>query len=130
MDKKNYKISYHYDELNRLAAVKLNGEMKKYYSYDQAGNLIGIFATAPEKVEKAAPVIDNRFATLKREYFKLNDLAQAGAISLEEFQDKVNELRFQDTAGAWWQMRTDGAWLKWDGANWTEACSGIKSALP
>lgn len=64
---------------------------------------------------------DSRFAALSGEYNRLNDMLRAGAISGEEFQEKVNGLRFQDAGGIWWQLRTDGAWLKWDGANWVEA---------
>lgn len=120
MPDKKFRISYSYDQLNRLAAVNLNGEVKKYYSYDPAGNLIGISSSAPEKNERAAPVIDDRFAALEKEYLKLNDLARAGTISEEEFQYNVNQLRFQDSGGVWWQLRSDGAWLKWDGANWAE----------
>ncbi len=133
MEKKNYKISYSYDELNRLATVTLDGGIKKHYVYDQAGNLIRISSIAPEAGEapaaKVEPPVDwekpsateTRFAVLGEEYDSLNDLAQAGAISLEEFQEKVNALRLQDAAGIWWQLRSDGAWLKCDGANWTEA---------
>lgn len=57
---------------------------------------------------------------LLEEYDKLNDLAQAGAISLAEFHEKVNGLRLQDAAGIWRQLSPEGAWLKWDGANWVE----------
>lgn len=63
---------------------------------------------------------DERFAALEKKYELLNMEAQAGSISLEEFQQEVNRLQFQDAAGTWWQLRYDGAWLKWDGAAWVE----------
>ncbi len=130
-----FKISYSYDRLNRLSTVTLNGETQKYYTYDPAGNLIAVSPTAPDKSEEpatreeriAAPgsekpaAREGRFAALEEEYDRLNGLAQAGAVSLEEFQEKVNRLRFQDGEGIWWQLRFDGIWLKWNGAAWVEA---------
>ncbi len=169
MEKKGYKITYGYDELNRLTRVALNGKVQSYYSYDPAGNLVAVSPTLPEKNkgklpdgepavgpgagDHSEPVImktdvpasvsgdpaaqvksfaasgnreepapkQTQFVVLQEEYDSLNDLAQSGAISLEEFQEKVNALRLQDAAGIWWQLRSDGAWLKCDGANWTEA---------
>ena len=151
MEKKEYKITYGYDELNRLTRVALNGKVQSYYSYDPAGNLIAISPTAPEKGEEpafrkepatvktaaedhdiAAPgegagaaVVDDRVAALMTEYDRLNDLAQAGVLSLDEFQEKVNGLRFQDAGGFWWQLRFDGVWLQWDGAAWVEQEPGV-----
>jgi len=51
----------------------------------------------------------------------LNGLVQAGSISLEQFQQEVNRLRFQDAGGTWWQLHYTGIWLKWDGTAWVEA---------
>lgn len=118
--KKKIKISYTYDRLNRLSTVALNGETGRCYAYDPAGNLIAISSrTAEDKAEPPAAV--ERFAALEEEYARLNDLAQAGSLLLEQFQEKVNQLRFQDADGTWWQLSFDGTWLKWDGAAWVEA---------
>lgn len=73
----------------------------------------------PDQGHAAPP--DRNFAALSGEYRRLSEQHRAGAISGEEFQDKVNQLRFQDSGSVWWQLSTDGAWLRWDGANWVEA---------
>ncbi len=125
--KKEFKISYIYDPLNRLSAVEFNGEAKKHYGYDEAGNLTVVSPGPPENSEAPAAVreskaaADERFAALEEQYHRLNAEAQAGAISLEQFQEKVNQLRFQDATGVWRQLRFDGIWLKWDGAGWVES---------
>lgn len=118
--KKNFKISYTYDCLNRLSTVTLNGENRKCYAYDPAGNLVAISPHAPENSKESLSK-GERFADLEEEYARLNDLAQAGSLSLEELQEEVNRLRFQDAGGTWWQLRFDGIWLKWDGTSWVEA---------
>lgn len=125
--KKEFKISYIYDPLNRLSAVEFNGEAKKHYDYDEAGNLTVISPGSPKNNEAPAAgreskiVTDEHFAALEEQYHRLNAETQSGAISPEQFQERVNELRFQDAAGVWWQLRFDGIWLKWDGAGWVEA---------
>lgn len=155
MEKKEIKLTYTYDPLNRLSSVAVNGKTKKYYDYDRAGNLIRISSDPPEKpsepaldkeTEKAGllsseePALqekpatgwetgvpsksaarDGRFAALEEKYEQLNMEAQTGAISPEQFQEKVNGLRFEDAGGTWWQLRHDGAWIKWNGAAWVEA---------
>lgn len=147
MKKKELKISYTYDPLNRLSTAAVNGETTKHYGYDGAGNLVSIsphkreipaavtgpgtssgLVAAGERVEqqesaphKEPPAMDKRFGDLEEQYHRYNSEVQAGAISLEQFAEKVNELRFQDAGGTWWQLRFDGIWLKWDGTAWVEA---------
>jgi hypothetical protein len=37
----------------------------------------------------------------------------------------LNELRFEDDSGAWWQVKEDGqSWLKWNGKTWLPAVPG------
>jgi YD repeat-containing protein len=123
--KKKIKISYTYDRLNRLSTVTRNGKAGKRYDYDPAGNLIAISSNISEKSEesvadKEPTAREERFAALEEEYNRLNDLVQAGSLSLEQFQGEVNRLRFQDAGGTWWQLSFDGIWLKWDGTAWIE----------
>ena len=124
--KKKIKISYTYDRLNRLSTVTRNGKAGKRYDYDPAGNLIAISSNISEKSEesvadKEPTAREERFAALEEEYNRLNDLVQAGSLSLEQFQGEVNRLRLQDAGGTWWQLSFDGTWLRWDGAAWVEA---------
>jgi hypothetical protein len=136
MMKKEIKITYTYDPLNRLKAVARDGETSKHYGYDPAGNLITISPELSEKnketlagkendngkeKEPASGTPEMRFAAMEEEYERLNLLAQAGSISLEQFQEGVNQLRFQDVGETWWQMNADGTWLKWDGKAWVKA---------
>lgn len=134
--KKEIRITYTYDPLNRLSAVAYGGEAGKHYGYDPAGNLITISPEMSEKKketlagkgditsrekEPTATVPEERFAAMEEEYERLNLLAQGGSISLEQFHEEVNQLRFQDAGGTWWQMYADGVWLKWDGRAWIKA---------
>ena len=141
MEKKKFKISYTYDPLNRLTAAAVEGEKERHYDYDRAGNLIAISSDPPQKGGEPAAgpeqpaggkeadrggrdeeeAADERFGALEEKYRRYSDEAQAGTISPEQFQEKINTLRFQDDGGAWWQLRSDGVWLKWDGAAWLEA---------
>ncbi len=62
----------------------------------------------------ASPAADlqARFAALKADL-------DWGAISRDGFLQQVNELRFQDASGIWWQIAEDGqGWLMWDGSQW------------
>jgi hypothetical protein len=44
---------------------------------------------------------------------------EEGKISEEVFISRVNELRYQDYNGDWWQIRAeDGAWMQWNGSAW------------
>lgn len=106
-------ISYKYDELNRLFAAIYGDGKAVYYSYDAAGNLISVL-----------PELEDSFTGMEKEYKTLKGRLGAGSLTAEEFQEAVNALRLQDSGGAWWQLRYDGAWLKWEGAAWVEAAPG------
>ncbi len=113
MKAKNVAVAYKYDHLNRLSAAIYNGDKIVCYSYDEAGNLTSV---APEQ--------ENPFTAMAKEYQKLKDRLGKGSLTLEEFQEAVNTLRLQDSGGAWWQVGSDGSWLKWEGAGWVEAVPG------
>ena len=61
------------------------------------------------------------FEDLETRYRELRARWEAGALTESEFLDAVDQLRLQDAAGVWWQIRADGAWLRWDGEQWVEA---------
>ena len=49
----------------------------------------------------------------------LRSQLSGGLISPQDFRNRVNELRFSDANGVWWQIREqDGGWLRWTGAAW------------
>jgi hypothetical protein len=56
-------------------------------------------------------VYKKRFASLKADF-------EAGKLSAESFRSALEELRFEDADGTWWQIAEDGRWLKWDGSQW------------
>lgn len=52
-------------------------------------------------------------------YAPLRQQWEAGALTAEQFQTAVAQLRVTDAAGAVWQMDAmTGQWLCWDGAQW------------
>lgn len=66
-----------------------------------------------------------------RRYAELHAERQAGRLGEADFIAAVADLRFEDAAGAWWQIdATDGGWLLWDGAAWTKASPPLESATP
>lgn len=55
----------------------------------------------------------------------------AGAISPEQFQQAIAQLRVTDEAGVIWQMdAATGAWLRWDGQQWVAAQAMAEAAPP
>lgn len=55
----------------------------------------------------------------------------AGAISPEQFQQAIAQLRVTDEAGVIWQMdAATGAWLRWDGQQWVAAQAMTEAAPP
>jgi hypothetical protein len=55
----------------------------------------------------------------------------AKKITLDEFNRRVAELKYQDNAGTWWAVSPqDGSWLKWDGAAWVPAVIRTAPAAP
>jgi hypothetical protein len=79
-------------------------------------------AAAVEQTSSALPepfrLAQSRLAALK------ND-RDSGALSSADFLQTLNELRFEDDSGAWWQVKEDGqSWLKWNGKTWLPAVPG------
>jgi len=43
----------------------------------------------------------------------------SGTITQEQFVNRVNDLRYQDYNGDWWQIGADdGGWMRWTGSSW------------
>lgn len=60
------------------------------------------------------------FQTAEQRYYDLKQFHSRGQLTQDQFINAVNELRVQAADNSWWQMRwQDGAWLRWDGTNWT-----------
>ncbi len=75
-------------------------------------------APPPPFVEPTAP-LQEPFTAVQARYEALKGDLQRGLISRDAFLQQVSELRFQDSAGTWWQIAEDGqGWLKWDGSQW------------
>jgi len=52
-------------------------------------------------------------------YRTLRRQLDGGTITREQFSSKVNDLRYQDNQGDWWQIRAeDGTWMQWTGSAW------------
>lgn len=67
------------------------------------------------------------FLRVKKCYTALKEDLTNGKISNEAFRAAVYELRFQDSAGSWWQISDDGlGWLIWSGKAWVTAKPGDK----
>lgn len=55
-------------------------------------------------------------------YRSVRSQLDAKQITLDEYNRRVAELRYQDNAGVWWSVSpADGSWLKWNGAEWVTA---------
>ena len=55
-------------------------------------------------------------------YRTIKSQFDSGQISLDEFNRRVSELRYQDNTGTWWAISpTDGSWLRWNGTVWEPA---------
>jgi hypothetical protein len=67
----------------------------------------------PAEIKQSDPfkATSERFVLLKADL-------EAGKLSAESFRSALEDLRFQDTDGAWWQIAEEGRWLKWDGNQW------------
>jgi hypothetical protein len=72
-----------------------------------------------------------RFNDFELRYAELRRQWEARRLRPQQFEDAVNELRFQTEDGTWWQIRgRDGAWLRWDGTAWQEAKPPAQPAPP
>jgi len=56
---------------------------------------------------------------LEAYYREARDLYDKKQITPEDFQYRVNQLRFVDPQGITWQLSAEGDWMRWDGAQWT-----------
>ena len=55
----------------------------------------------------------------------------AGQITLEDYNKKIAELRYQDNTGTWWTINpADGSWLKWTGSAWVPAFASAVPVMP
>jgi len=89
-----------------------------YHDTAQSGRTTTSFSPQVKSAVPTPPAA-SPFEEMQARYSSLrNDLDQ-GAISREKFRQIINELRFQDATGTWWQLSEDGqSWLKWDGSQW------------
>ncbi len=58
---------------------------------------------------------------LEEHYRGTRQLFDQKQITPEDYQYRVNQLRYTDPQGITWQISTDGQWLRWDGSQWSEA---------
>lgn len=57
---------------------------------------------------------------LEEHYRGTRQLFDQKQITPEDYQYRVNQLRYTDPQGITWQISTDGQWLRWDGSQWSE----------
>jgi len=73
------------------------------------------------------------FKEAESKYFELRGRLEAGALTLEQFQAQVGQLRVQDAQGRYWAIdAVTGGWLFHDGANWVPAQppAGVSPLVP
>jgi hypothetical protein len=99
--------------------------MTQWQKADSTGLVNGDVARGTDSVSLVppppppAPKPASPFEEAGARYAELKAELNRGAISREWFLRQVNELRFQDSSGTWWQITEDGqGWLKWDGGQW------------
>lgn len=55
-------------------------------------------------------------------YHSIRVRFDTGQISIDDYNLKVRELRYQDNTGIWWTISpADGSWLRWNGTSWEPA---------
>ena len=55
-------------------------------------------------------------------YHSIRARFDTGQISIDDYNLKVRELRYQDNTGIWWTISpADGSWLRWNGTSWEPA---------
>jgi|GEM_PF-1188688 len=55
-------------------------------------------------------------------YHGIRTQFDAGQISIDDYNIKVRELRYQDNTGIWWTISpANGSWLRWNGTSWEPA---------
>jgi len=73
------------------------------------------------------------FKEAESKYFELKGRLEAGALTLEQFQAEVGQVRVQDDQGRYWAIDAPGGgWLCYDGANWVSAQppAGVATLAP
>ena len=62
------------------------------------------------------------FEDLKKRYKQLRSQYDRGEITPDQFLAEVQQLRTQDSTGAWWAINSqDGSFLRYDGSSWVPA---------
>lgn len=65
--------------------------------------------------------MDNQFATVEDEYFRLKGQFATGRLSREQFEIALQALMFTDAQGRYWMIGADsGKWFVHDGTRWVE----------
>ena len=73
------------------------------------------------------------FKEAESKYFELKGRLDAGALTREQFQTQVGELRIQDERGRYWAIdAASGGWLLYDGASWVpyQPPGGVSPVVP
>jgi hypothetical protein len=73
------------------------------------------------------------FKEAESKYFELKGRLEAGALTLEQFQSQVGQLRVQDAQGRYWAIDArSGGWLHYDGASWvpSQPPEGVSPLVP
>jgi hypothetical protein len=64
-------------------------------------------------------------------YHAARGLLDARQITVEEYNRRVAELKYQDNTGTWWAISPqDGSWLKWNGTAWVAAFAQASPPVP
>jgi hypothetical protein len=73
--------------------------------------------------------MDKRSA--EKAFQRMKKKLDGGTMTREQFLQQVADLRYQDAAGIWHQVRPDdGSWLSWDGKQWIPEISGPARSMP
>lgn len=63
--------------------------------------------------------MDPEFPKRNEQFLKVQSEFERGLLTKDQYIKEVDNLRFQNSRGTWWQPRyEDGVWLQWDGRSW------------
>jgi hypothetical protein len=69
--------------------------------------------------DNAEPQGTSSYENAMKRFGGLKQQLQIGKLDAEGFRSALEEVRFQDDSGTWWQLSEDEkSWLKWDGSKW------------